>query len=106
MKNQIYQYLNLPKKNFAEADLRNKDFKWDTIIRKEQTMRCSSLLNPFISLHAIGRDEFEHEKIRYFVVITVDVPKFRGSLYDNIIQKYNNLTPIQIQNVNRVMTQM
>lgn len=106
-----YEKSDLPvaksaKRNFAEADLRNKDFKWDTIIRKEQTMRCSSLLNPFISLHAIGRDEFEHEKIRYFVVITVDVPKFKGSLYDNIIQKYNNLTPIQIQNVNRVMTQI
>lgn len=106
-----YEKSDLPvsksaKRNFAEADLRNKDFKWDTIIRKERTMRCSSLLNPFISLHAIGRDEFEHEKIRYFVVITVDVPKFKGSLYDNIIQKYNNFTPIQIQNVNRVMTQI
>lgn len=106
-----YEKSDLPvsksaKRNFAEADLRNSDFKWDTIIRKEQTMRCSSLLNPFISLHAIGRDEFEHEKIRYFVVITVDVPKFKGSLYDNIIQTYNNLTPIQIQNVNRVMTQI
>ncbi len=104
-----YEKSDLPvsksaKRNFAEADLRNSDFKWDTIIRKEQTMRCSSLLNPFISLHAIGRDEFEHEKIRYFVVITVDVPNFKGSLYDNIIQTYNNLTPIQIQNVNRLMT--
>lgn len=94
------------KRNFAEADLRNSDFKWDTIIRKETSMRCSSLLNPFISLHAIGRDEYEHEKIKYFVVITVDVPKFKGSLYDHIIQTYNNLTPIQIQNVNRVMTQI
>lgn len=94
------------KRSFAEADLRNNDFKWDTIIRKEQTMRCSSLINPYITLHAIGRDEFEHEKIKYFVVITVDVPKFKGSLYDHIVQTYNNLTPIQIQNVNRVMTQV
>lgn len=94
------------KRNFAEADLRNNDFKWDTIMRKEISMYCSSLLNPFISLHAIGRDEFEHEKIKYFVVITVDVPNFKGSLYDHIVQIYNNLTPIQIQNVNRVMTQV
>ena len=94
------------KRNFAEADLRNSDFKWDTIIRKEASMYCSSLLNPFISLHAIGRDSYEHEKIKYFVVITVDVPRFKGSLYDHIVQTYNNLTPIQIQNVNRVMTQV
>lgn len=94
------------KRNFREADLRNSDFKWDTIIRKKVSMRCSSLINPFLSLHAIGRDEYEYEKIRYFVVITVDVPKFKGSLYDNILHTYPNLTPISIHNVNRVMTQI
>lgn len=94
------------KKNFREADLRNSDFKWDTIIRKNISMRCSSLINPFLSLHAIGRDEYEHEKIKYFVVITVDVPNFKGSLYDNILHTYPNLTPISIQNLNRVMAQI
>ena len=94
------------KKHFAEADLRNSDFKWDTIIRKDVRMRCSSLLNPFISLHAIGRDEYEHEKIKYFVVITIDIPNFKGSLYNQILQTYDNLLPIQIQNVNRIMTKI
>lgn len=63
-------------------------------------------MNPFISLHAIGRDEYEHEKIKYFVVITIDIPNFKGSLYDQILQTYDNLLPIQIQNVNRIMTQI
>lgn len=94
------------KKNFREADLRNSDFKWDTMIRKNVSMRCSSLINPFLSLHAIGRDEYEHEKIKYFVVITVDVPNFKGSLYDNILHTYPNLIPVSIQNINRVMTQI
>lgn len=94
------------KKYFRESELRNNNLKWDTIIRKEVSMRCSSLINPFLSLHAIGRDEYEHEKIRYFAVITVEVPKFKGSLYDNILHIYPNLTPISIQNVNRVMTQI
>lgn len=90
------------KKSFREADLRNSDFKWDTIIRKNISMRNSSLLNPFISLHAIGRDDGIHEKVCYNVVITIDVPKYGGSLYDNILQKYRNLTPIKVQNVNRI----
>lgn len=93
-------------KSARESDLRNKDFKWDTIIRKELSMRGSSLLNPFLSLHAMGRDEFEHEKIKYYVVITVEAPNFKGSLYDKILQTYPNLLPIYIQNVNRVMTQV
>lgn len=95
-----------PKKSFRECDLRNNDFKWDTIIRKSVSMRCSSLYNPFLSLHAIGRDEYEHEKIKYFAVITIDIPSFKGSLYDNILQTYPNLTPISVQNVNRIMTQI
>lgn len=94
------------KRYFAEANLRNGDFKWDTIIRKEVRMRCGSLLNPFISLHAIGRDEYEHERIKYYAVITIDVPKYNGSLYDQILQTYNNLIPIRMQNVNRVMARI
>lgn len=107
--NQGYIKSELPvsgsaQKSHREAELRNSDFKWDTVIRKQKSMRVTSLMNPFLSLHAIGRDEYVHEKICYNVVITIEVPKYQGSLYDNILQRYNNLMPIKIQNVNRVMT--
>ena len=95
-----------PRKFFTEAELRNSDFKWDTVIRKEVRMRCSSLMNPFLSLHAMGRDEYERETIKYFAVITIAIPEYRGSLYDEILQTYRNLTPIRIQNINRIMTQI
>ena len=90
--------------NNKEEELRKVDYKWDTVIRKQKRMMASSLLNPFITLHAIGRDEYEHEKIRYNVVVTVEAASYEGSLYDNILQKYNNLMPIQMQNINRIMT--
>lgn len=93
-------------KRLSEKDLRNSDFKWDTIIRKNLTMRATSLMNPFLTLHAIGRDEYEHEKIRYYVAITIEASRMKGSLYDNILQTYENLTPIHVQNVNRVMTEV
>ena len=41
---------------------------------------------------------------KYFAVITVNVPNFKGSLYYNILPTYPTLIPISIQNVNRVMT--
>ena len=65
-------------------------------------MRNSSLLNPFITLHAIGRDEYQHEKIRYNVVVTIEVPGYLGSLYDKILENYSNLTPLIVRNINRV----
>lgn len=91
------------KKQWDEADLRSVDLKWDTIIHKEITMRSKSLFDPALTLHAIGRNGFENEEIRYYVVVSVDAPKYKGSLYDLILNTYQNLVPIEIRAVNRIL---
>jgi hypothetical protein len=105
---QGYKMSSLPlsaaaKKDANEAALRNSDLKWDTVIRKEKSMFATSLLNPFLTLHAMGRNGFEHETIKYFVAITVEALGYKGNLYDNVLQTYTNLVPIEIHNINRVM---
>lgn len=92
-----------PKRFATESELRSTDLKWDTIIRKSQRMRGSSLLNPFLTLHAISRNDFDDAYIKYFVAISVTAPKYNGSLYDAILQTNTNLSPITIRNINRVM---
>lgn len=91
------------KKDKSESALRNKDLKWDTVIKKNKTMNAVSLLNPFLTLHAIGRNGYEHENIRYFVAVTIEAKGYKGNLYDSILQTYSSLLPIEIHNVNRVM---
>lgn len=91
------------KHSWNETDLRTTDFKWDTVIKKKLRMRGSSLLNPALTLHAIDRNGFAAEKIQYYAAITIDAPKYAGSLYDAVLQTYQNLTPIEIRNVNRIM---
>lgn len=91
------------KRYWDETDLRTKDLKWDTIIRKHQRMRGSSLLNPFLSLHAIGRNEFALSYVKYFVAVSISAEKYNGSLYDKVLQTYNNLSPITIRNIERVI---
>lgn len=103
-----YEMSKLPvsgaaKKDKSENALRNKDLKWDTVIKKTKSMYATSLLNPFLTLHAIGRNGYEHESIKYFVAVTVEAKGYKGNLYDNILQTYNNLLPIEIHNINRVM---
>ena len=66
-------------------------------------MRATSLLNPFLTLRAIGRNGYEHENIKYFVAVTIEAKGYKGNLYDNILQTYSNLLPIEIHNVNKVM---
>lgn len=35
--------------------------------------------------------------------LTIEAPKYNGNLYDNILQTYTNLDPIEVQNVNRIL---
>lgn len=91
------------KHSWNESELRATDFKWDTVIKKMQRMRGSSLLNPALTLHAIDRNGFGAQHIQYYAAITVEAPKYVGSLYDTVLQTYQNLTPIEIRNVNRIM---
>ena len=93
------------KKYWDEIDLRNNDLKWDTVICKNQIMRGSSLLNPFLSLHAIGRNEFDQSYVKYFVAVSISAPKYNGSLYDKVLQTYKNLAPIEVRNIQRIMVQ-
>lgn len=90
------------KRRWDEDDLRSVDLKWDTMIHKDITMRSSSLFNPTLTLHALGRNGFDTERIRYNVVITIKAPRYEGSLYDAILQTYQNLTPIEIRNISRL----
>lgn len=93
-----------PAKAFLnEEKLRLKHLKWDTIVKEKQTMRAASLLNPFLILHAMGHKGFESSKIKYFVAITVNIPKYEGNLYNATLQNYKNLVPIEIRNINKVM---
>ena len=94
------------KRSWNETDLRMIDLKWDTVIRKGQSMRGSSLLNPHLTLRAIGRNEYEVRELKYFVAITLDAPRYVGSLYDAILQNYQNLIPIEIRSANRVMVEI
>jgi hypothetical protein len=91
------------KHSWNESYLRATGFKWDTVIKKSQRMRGSSLLNPALTLHAIDRNGFNAQQIQYYVAITIEAPKYAGSLYDTILQTYQNLTPIKIRNINRIM---
>lgn len=86
-----------------ETDLRATDFKWDTVIRKQQRMRGSSLLNPALTLHAIDRNGFSAHQIQYYVAVSIEAPKYSGSLYDAILQTYQNLAPIELRNINRIL---
>jgi len=90
-------------KKKSELELRKVELKWDTVIRREINMNGSSLFNPYLSLHAMSRNETDDNDMKYFAVITIKAKKYTGSLYNEILQNYKNLLPIEIRSINRVM---
>ena len=92
-----------PKKFLSEDELRSQHLKWDTVAKKTLTMRTSSLNNPFFILHGMNRDIADvNNPMKYFVVITVEIPKYPGILYDDILKQYRHLSPINIKAQNQL----
>ena len=73
------------KRSWNESDLRASDLKWDTVIKKRHRMQGSSLLNPALTLHAIDRNGFNAQHIQYHVAVSIDAPKYAGSLYERCV---------------------
>ena len=85
-----------------EADLRSQQLKWDTVVKKGIVLNAKSIFDPFIVIKGTGRNGNEEKAIDYSVVITIDAPKYDGVLYDQILQRFPNLIPIDIQVANFV----
>ena len=84
--------------NSSENTRRARDYKWDTVIKKSQIMKASSLNDPFITLQTIGRNDDCEKKIQYRVVVTIEALQYDGSLYNAVLQTYRNLNPIKVRN--------
>ena len=86
-----------------ETVLRSVDLKWDTVVRKSVRMRGKSLYMPFITVHAMGRNGHEKDCVKYFIAITIEAKKYKGSLYDSILRTYPRLEQIRLKNANRII---
>lgn len=93
-----------PLRSKNEDELRSEDLKWDTAVTKSRSMQCSSLYEPFITIHAMERAVKTGRPVKYFVVVTVEVEQYRGSLYDAVINRYQSLEPINIRETARART--
>jgi subtilisin family serine protease len=81
---------------------RRGELKWDTVVKKWKRMRVSSLENPFLVLHGMGRNG-SSDRIDYATVVTISIPKYKGNLYEDILNEFRVLEPVEIRNRNEVM---
>lgn len=87
---------------YQTEQARRGEMKWDTVVKKWKRKRISSLEQPFLVLHGMGRNR-STERIHYAAVITITVPKYQGNLYEDILNEYSVLEPVYISSRNEVM---
>lgn len=107
--NEGYKVGSLPvtssPKQYQTEQARRGELKWDTVVKKWKNMNVSSLENPFLVLHGMGRNG-SNDRIDYAVVMTISVPKYKGNLYEEILNEYKVLQPVGIRSKNEIMIQM
>ncbi len=98
---------SLPKTDSAkkpsESELRSQFLKWDTVVKKTITKELKSLHNPFLTLHAMNRNTTKDAPLEYAVAITIEIAKYQGNLYRDVLRQYAKLQPIRVRNVNEIM---
>lgn len=76
------------------------DCKWEPIVRHQISKRAKGIHNPFLVLHAIGRNSFL-APMRYVAIVTISTPK-NDDLYDAIRRRYPALAPIRVRTQNEI----
>ncbi len=103
---QGYQLSTLPvskSTNFYQTEqARRGELKWDTVVHRWIRMRSSSLRNPFLVLHGMGRNSGT-DRMDYALIVTFSAPRYQGSLYEDILAEYRVLQPIQLRAVNEIL---
>lgn len=90
-----------PTKQFqTESDLR-ADLKWDSLDSRNMNKRSNGISNPAFHVHALQRGARKNssKKVKFAIVLTVTAPKVYADLYNNILQSYDALLPLEM-NIN------
>ncbi|BBO34172.1 S8 family peptidase [Lacipirellula parvula] len=88
-----------------ELAKRALDCKWEPLVRRTKSKMASSIFEPFMTLHAIGRNGAS-ARFDYAVVLTITAEKFKGDLYAEIRHKYPALAPIRVRTEAEIRVQI
>jgi hypothetical protein len=91
-----------------EAELRGENFKWDTVVKRMKRGFLRTICDPFLVLHAMGRNEHEPDAdpVHYSVAVTIELSTYQADLHQDILNKYQALLPIEVRAVNELFVQV
>jgi len=88
---------NGPNPFSSEEDLR-KEMKWDSVDCRLLNKRVTSISNPVFHVHALARGQRNAaDKIKFAIVLSVELSDTAVDLYSQIINKFDALAPVQMR---------
>lgn len=84
---------------------RRVNYKWDSVVHRRKGIFPKNLVDPFLILHAMGRNDHspDDDPVHYAVAATIDCPRYPGDLYSDILRQYNQLQPIRVKATNEIL---
>lgn len=83
---------------YKTEEERRVNCKWESIVRRERAITANAVNDPFLILHAIGRNILP-TSVDYVVLVTISARNYKGDLYSDIRSKYGALMPIRMKSV-------
>lgn len=81
---------------FTEEE-RRLNLQWDTSKRRYKNKYASNIDEPSIVLHCIPRNDNIFKPIKFCMALNIKVKNYNNDLYENIIEKYPILSPLNIK---------
>lgn len=81
------------------------DCKWEPMVRRSKRMSATRVVNPFLVLHGIPRNNTTGS-FDYVAVVTIEAPKYEGDLYSDIRTRFSALAPIRIRSEAEIRIQI
>lgn len=81
---------------YRDEKARRLDCKWEPLVRRSLTKYAENIFDPFLTLHAIGRNAAV-DRFEYVTIVTVAAPKFDGDLYTLVRTRFPALVPIRLR---------
>jgi len=89
----------------TEGEKRAIDCKWEPVVRRKISKLAKSIHDPFMTIHAIGRNGAS-ERFDYVVVVTLRAASYDGDLYSDIRSRYPALSPIRLRTEAEIRVQI
>lgn len=89
----------------TEGEKRAIDCKWEPVVRRKISKFAKSIHDPFMTVHAIGRNGAS-ERFDYVVVVTLRAASYDGDLYSDIRNRYPALLPIRLRTEAEIRVQI